>query len=123
MLVGIHSDDDQISEDDVEDIDVAFTNIVEKSGVNHMKPLLNQNYQNLVPVDNKSQRKHLVTPSITMSTKRYANTSIIRGYIPNNQDVIHVPIKWLLLELEIHEVCQERNCNLISFSDVLELAI
>ena len=57
-----------------------------------------------------------------MSTKRYTNTSIIRGYIPNNQDVIHVPIKWLLLELEIHEGCQERNCNLISFSDVLKLA-
>ena len=125
LLIGTHSGDDQVSEDDVEDIDVAFTSIVEKSGINHIKPFLNQNYQNLVPVDNKMQGKQSITPSITMNTKKYTNPSIIRGYIHtllNNQDIIYVPIKWLLLELEIRKVCQERNCNLISYSDVFKLA-
>ena len=125
MLVGTHSDDDQITENDIKDIDVAFTNIVEKSGVNHVMSSLNENYHYLLPVDNKTQGKHSVSQFTTMDTKRYTTPSKIRRYIHkflNFQDKIVVPIKWLLLELEIRKVCQERKCNLISYSDVLKLA-
>ena len=125
LLVGTHSGDEQLSEDNISNIDKELTKIVKKSGVNHIKPSLNKNYQSLVPVDNKMQGKKFLTQAVVEDTKRYTRPSEIRSYIQkflNNQDVIHVPIKWLLLELEIRKICQEKNCNLISYSDVLKLA-
>ena len=122
LLVGTHSGDDKLPENHIKDIDNELTKVVEKSGVNHIKPSLNKNYESLVPVDNKIQGKH---SRIQEDTKRYTKPSAIRSYIQkflNNQDVIYVPIKWLLLELEIRKVCLEKNCNLISYSDVLKLA-
>ena len=125
LLVGTHSGAEQLSEDDINDTDKELTKIVKKSGVNHIKPSLNKIYQSLVPVDNKIQGKNFKMQAVVEDTKRYTKPSEIRSYIQkflNNQDVIHVPIKWLLLELEIRKVCQEKNCNLISYEDVLKLA-
>ena len=122
LLVGTHSGDDKLPENHIKDIDNELTKVVEKSGVNHIKPSLNKNYESLVPVDNKIQGK---SSRIQEDTRRYTKLSAIRSYIQkflNNQDVIHVPIKWLLLELEIRKVCLAKNCNLISYSDVLKLA-
>ena len=125
LLVGTHSGDEQLSEDDINNIDKELTKIVKKSGINHIKPSLNKIYQSLVPVDNKIQGKNFEMQAVVEDKKRYTKPSEIRSYIQkflNNQDVIHVPIKWLLLELEIRKVCQEKNCNLISYEDVLKLA-
>ena len=125
MLVGTHSGDDALSEDDIKNIDVQLTKVVVKSGVDHIKPSLNTNYQTLVPVDNKKQGKSFETHVTKDDTKRYTNPSEIRDYVKKyleRQDEIHVPIKWLLLELEIRKVCQQKNCNLISYADVLKLA-
>ena len=125
LLVGTHSGDKQLSEESINNIDKELTKAVEKSGVNHVKPSLNSNYQSLVPVDNRIQGKGPKIQAITEDTKKYTKPSEIRSYIQkflNNQDIIHVPIKWLLLELEIRKVCQEKNCNLIAYSEVQELA-
>ena len=125
MLVGSHSGDDDLSENDIKNIDEELTKVVVKSGVNHIKPSLNKNYQTLVPVDNKKQGKSSETHITKDDTKRYTNPSQIRDHIKKyheRQDEIHVPIKWLLLELEIRKVCQQKNCNLISYADVLKLA-
>ena len=125
LLVGTHSGDDGVSKNDIKDIDKELTKEVEKSGVNHIKPFLNKNYQTLVPVDNKIQGKNSKPQANREDTKRYTKLSEIRSYIQkflNNQDVIYVPIKWLLLELEIRKICQEKSCNLISYNDVLKLA-
>ena len=156
LLVGTHSGDNQVSEKDIKIVDKQFTKVAKKSGVDHIKPGLNKNYQFLVPVDNNKQSKDSVptkvssviyrymqmlknkfyqapvpgdnnseTQIIEVDTKRYTNIFDIRKYIQkflNNQDEIHVPIKWLLLELEIRKVCQQRNCNLMSYHDVLKLA-
>ena len=156
LLVGTHSGDNQVSEKDIKNVDKQFTKVAKKSGVDHIKPGLNKNYQFLVPVDNNKQSKDSVptkvssviyrymqmlknkfyqapvpgdnnseTQIIEEDTKRYTNIFDIRKYIQkflNNQDEIHVPIKWLLLELEIRKVCQQRNCNLMSYDDVLKLA-
>ena len=122
LLVGTHSGDDKLPENHIKDIDNELAKVVEKSGVNHIKPSLNKNYESLVPVDNKIQGK---SSRIQEDTRRYTKLSAIRSYIQkflNNQDVIHVPIKWLLLELEIRKMCLAKNCNLISYSDVLKLA-
>ena len=79
-------------------------------------------YQPLVPAGGTN----LGLEAIEENTKRYTNPSDIRKYIQkflNNQDKIHVPIKWLLLELEIRKVCQQNNYNLMSYDNILKLAI
>ena len=124
LLVGTHCGDDELSENDIVIVDNELTKQVKKSGVNHIKPYFNKNYQTLVPVDNKVQ-EYSKPQIITENAKRFTKPSEIRSYIQkflNNQDVIYVPIKWLLLELEIRKICQEKKCNLISYSDVLKLA-
>ena len=125
VLVGTHSGSDDLSEDDINEIDKGLSKVVEQSGVNHVKPKLNNNYKNLVPVDNKKQSKKSESQGFSMDPKRYTESSVLRAYIKrmlDNQEEIYVPIKWLLLELEIRKVCQEKNCNLISYNDVLRLA-
>ena len=70
--------------------------------------------------------KNLELQTIEENTKRYTNPSDIRKYIQkflNSQDKIHVPIKWLLLELEIRKVCQQNNYNLMPYDDIMKLAI
>ena len=155
LLVGTHSGDDQLSEEDIKSIDEDLVKVANKSGVNHIKPELNENYQFLVPVDNNKQGFYTIIQKrysnvcsyvqlflnkiyqtfvpgdkiseldmIEKSTKRYTSPSDIRKYIQKyltNQDKIYVPIKWLLLELEIRKICQQRKCNLISYNDVLKL--
>ena len=125
VLAGTHSGDDKLSEDDIKNTDEELTKIVEKSGINYIKPQLNKNYKFLVPVDNKIQSRNSELQISAQDTKRYTDPSDIRRYIHkflNYQDEIHVPIKWLLLELEIRKVCHQKNCNLISYDDVLYLA-
>ena len=226
LLTGTHSGDDQLSEDDIKNVDEELAKVVNKSGVNHIKPSFNKNYKFLMPVDNKKQGKkskfeatkenseleatnknsemettkeifelettkktseleetkentkrptnklykytpkfirkrirrqvpinrekqitvpqlptieEVKTPqlptlevkmpqllTIKDDTRRYTMPSKIRTYIKNfldKQDKIHVPIKWLLLELEIRKICQQKeNCSLISYDDVLKLA-
>ena len=125
VLTGTHSGDDQLSENDIKAIDEELTKTVQKSSIDYIKPKLNKTYEFLVPVDNKKQGKTSELQVTTEDTKRYTNPSDIRRYIHqflNYQDTIHVPIKWLLLELEIRKVCQQKNCNLISYDNVWKLA-
>ena len=124
-LIGTHSGDDQLAEDDIKNVDEKLTQVVEKSGIDYIKPELNKNYQFLVPVDNKKQGKNFKLEISEESTKKYTDPSDIRRHIQkflNYQNEIHVPIKWLLLELEIRKVCQQKNCNLMSYDDVLKIA-
>ena len=79
-LVGTHSGNEQLSEEDINGIDKELTKVVKQSGVNHIKPSLNKNYQSLVPVDNKVQGENLQTPSVMEDTKRYTKPSKIRHY-------------------------------------------
>ena len=126
VLAGTHSGDEQLSENDIAAIDEELAKTVQKSGIDYIKPQLNKNYKFLVPVDNKKQGKTSELQVTAEDTKRYTNPSDICRYIHkflNYQDKIHVPIKWLLLELEIRKICQQKkNCNLISYDNVLKLA-
>ena len=124
LLVGTHCGD-KLLENDITEVDNELTKLVEKSGINFIKPYLNKHYQTLVPVDNKVQGQNSKSQVIIEDTKRFTRPSAIRKYIHNflkSQDVINVPINWLLLELEIRKVCQAKNCDLISFTDIQKLA-
>ena len=86
----------------------------------HMQIFKNKIYQAFLPGNNNSESQ-----ISEEDTKRYTNISNIRKHIQkflNNQDQIHVPIKWLILELEIRKICQQRNCNLMSYDEVVRLA-
>ena len=150
LLVGTHSGDNKLPKNDITIFDEEFYKLVKKSSVKHIKPYLNKNYQIIVPVDNKKQcKRHTNNPSsvifkpiprfiknrfqaknrhlltVKEDTRRYTMPSKIRTYIKkflDKQHIFHVPIKWLLLEIEIRKVCQQRNCNLMSYDDVLKIA-
>ena len=122
LLIGTHSGDNQLTEEDINHTDEKLTELVKKSHVDHIPSYFNKNYRSLVPVDSKEQSKN---SNVKENAKRYTDPSRLRIYIRDflrNQDRIDVPIKWLLLELEIRKVCQEKNCSLISYDDVLKLA-
>ena len=129
LLVGTHSGDHELKEDDIKEIDKTLQSVVDISCVNDIRGDLNKNHECLVPVDNKKQGIHrdksYEFQAIDEDTVRYTKPSKIRHHIQKfleKQDKIEVPIKWLLLELEIRKVCQSKNCNFILFQDVLELA-
>ena len=129
LLVGTHSGDDNLKDDDIKEIDMELQSIVDISRVNDIKGDLNRNHECLVPVDNEKQGIHKDKSNefqaVNVDTVRYTRPSEIRRHIQDfleSQDKVKVPIKWLLLELEIRKVCQEKNCNFISFEGVLELA-
>ena len=106
LLTETQSGDDRLSEDDIEIPDEELIKVINKSGVNHIKPWLNKNYRFLVPVDNEKQDKNLQLQDTKKDTRRYTDPSDICRYIQkflNCQDEIHVLIKWLLLELEIRK--------------------
>ena len=126
LLIGTHSGDDKLQVEHIDEIDEKLKIAVERSGVDHIKPCLNENYEYLIPVDNEKQniKSDIQVPEV-LDTIRYTKISEIRNYIQmllKNQDEIHVPIKWVLLELEIRKVCLEKGCNMISYKKVLELA-
>ena len=118
-FVGTHSDN--VSENDIKEIDDELSKAIEDSDIINIKPHLSKNYQYLVPVDNKTQNKQL----ISISNRQYTDPSEIRKYIHKwlqKQDMFSVPIQWLLLELEIRKVCINRKCSFITYNEVLELS-
>lgn len=123
LLVGTHSGDDELSENDIAHIDKEMKKEIKQSGENCIKPKLNKHYHYLVPVDNKKQITS--SDSETNNTKKFTNPSTIRGYIRKilwKQDDVDVPIHWLLLELEIRKVCEGRKCNFISYNEAMKIA-
>ena len=121
-FIGTHSTD--IPRCDIAEIDDVLMNMVELSNSKCVKPRLNEKHEYLIPVDNKTQSEWIGT-SITEKPYKYTDVSEIRRYIYEwleKQDVYNVPIQWLLLELEIRKICNNRPCNFIAYSEVLKLA-
>ena len=119
-FIGTHSN--YVSEKDIKEIDDELIEVIKHSGTGNIKPKLNKNYECLVPVDSEIQGKNSIQTS--MNDKRYTNPSRIHEYIHRHlkkQDVYSVPIKWLLLELEIRKICINRKCSFITYDEVLKL--
>ena len=126
LLIGTHSGNDKLQLAHINEIDKKLKVVVERSGVDHIKSSINNDYDYLVPVDNEKQniKSDTQVPEV-LDARRYTKISEIRNYIQKSlkeQDEFHVPIKWVLLELEIRKVCLEKGCNMISYKKVLELA-
>ena len=123
-IIGTHSHD--VSEDDIKKIDTTLTEMINYAGCKNVKPRLNNNYEYLVPVDNKEQIKRNKSDSETViDLKKYTSPSIICKHIYEfqmKQDVYSVPVQWLLLELEIRKVCNDKECSFITYKDVMNLA-
>ena len=123
-IIGTHSAD--VSADDIKKIDKALADMIDNAGCKNVKPNLNEEYEYLIPVDNKDQINRNKSDSDTViDIKKYTNPSIICKHIYDfqmQQDVYSVPIQWLLLELEIRKVCIDKECCFITYKDVLNLA-
>ena len=120
-FIATHSS--HVSENDIQEIDDELIEIVKHSSTGGIKAKLNTNYKCIVPLDNKTQGKNSV--ETCTNDKQYTNPSSIREYIHKyliKQDVYSVPIKWLLLELEIRKVCINKNCSFITYNEVLKLS-
>ena len=128
-IIGTHSN--HVSENNIKEIDDELNEIIKHSGIRNINTKLNVNYECLAPVDNETQGKNSVQKCENKkrftdpSQKRFTDPSRIRDYIHSylkEQDVYSVPIKWLLLELEIRKVCINRKCSFITYDEVLELS-
>ena len=120
-IIGTHSAD--VSADDIERIDEVLADMIDNADCKNVKPNLNEKYEYLVPVDNKAQNKS--DSDTVIDIKRYTDPSIICKHIYDfqmQQDVYSVPIQWLLLELEIRKVCNDKKRCFITYKDVLNLA-
>ena len=120
-FIGTHSN--HVSESDIKEIDDELTEIIKHAGTGNIKAMLNTNYECLVPVDNETQGKD--STQICINDRKYTDPSRIRKYIHKclkKQDKYSVPIRWLLLELEIRKVCINRNCSFITYDEVLKIS-
>ena len=120
-LVGTHSG--TIPEEGVDKIDEELVEVLKPSGAaKNVHPELNENYTFLVPVDNEKQSEAHGT-SDKCNNKQFTDPSKIRKHIYTQlqkQEKFPVPIRWLLLELEIRKKCGDK--KFISYMDVLELS-
>ena len=122
-LLGTHSS--TISENNIQIIDNKLTKMFEHSkGLNEIiYSRLNDHYDYLIPVDNDTQGISS-NKDTSKATRQYTPSSKIRRYLYDRlkeQDVYEVPLKWLILELEIRRECTDKNCFLITLEDVVKL--
>ena len=118
-FVGTHSA--KVCESDIEEINTTLIDMIQLAACKNVRQNLNSSYKCLVPVDSKEQ----TNTDINWNIKRYTDPSIIRKYIYDcqmKQDIYSVPIQWLLLELEIRKVCNDKKCCFITYDEVLKLA-
>ena len=128
-FIGTHSGD--VSENDIIEIDKKLNETIAVSYVENIRPQLNKSYNYLIPVDNKMQgvnanaddRKKV---EADINYANFTNPSIIRNYIYEElikQDVYDVPVQWILLELHIRKVCEERdNCSLMTYEEAIKIS-
>jgi len=80
----------------------------------HVWKRVHKDYKYLIPVDN-------TTAHIDDEDK---SAIVIRNKLYDvlcEQNTYHVPIVWIILELEIRQICQERHNHAISYAEVVEL--
>ena len=128
-IIGTHSDD--VSENDIKEIDNDLSEMKKVSYAKNIKPELNKKYGYLVPVDSKLQginasaddRKKVAADK---TYTKFTDPSRIRHHIHNllnRQDTYDVPIQWILLELHMRKVCEDReNCSLMTYEEIVKIS-
>ena len=108
-FIGTHQD--KVHEDVVTNISKFFDSVTSDADVQNMW-IYQDKY--LIPVDNASSgTKNEDTHAAFIRKKLYE--------LIQEQDVYSVPIVWVLLELEIRKLCEERKCSFITYSEIVEL--
>ena len=118
-FIGTHLEN--VSENDIKEIDNELIEIIKFSGTGNIRPKLNKNYKYLVPLDNKIQKEDF-TKAETNNLK-YTDPSEVCVYIHEwlkKQNTYSVPVQWLLLELEIRKVCIEK--SFMMYDEVMGLS-
>ena len=101
-------------EHDMSDIDNILARTVADSELENVWAKVNPEFNCLIPVDNTTAGQ----------TNEDKSASKIRNkiyHLLQEQAVYEVPYVWLLLELEIRKVCEDRGCSFITYTEVLEL--
>ena len=111
-FIGTHYD--KVSYNDVGKIDEVLRGTVIDSGTKDVLTQLNSDFTHLIPVDNTTAGQ---TNEDKSATKIRQNIY----QLLQEQDVYDVPYNWLVLELEIRNVCKKRGCTFITYNKVLEL--
>ena len=111
-FIGTHSD--KVTKEDVSETDKIIKNVVLDAHLKHVWMQLIANYSCLIPINNTTAGQD----------NEDENASIIRSKLNQllqEQSVYDVPIVWVLLELEIRKVCNDRKCSFITYAEILEL--
>ena len=111
-LIGTHSD--CVAEDDIKKISNDVDKVVYSSQLSHVWEQVHKDYTYLIPVNNKT----------TLTDEEDQSAGVIRNKLYDalcEQNTYHVPIVWLILELEIRQICEERQNHAISFAEVVEV--
>ena len=104
---------DKVSDNDIIEIDKVLAETVINSELKHVLKV-NPDREYLIPVDNTTAGQAGEDKSASkIRNKIY--------HLLQKQAVYEVPYVWLLLELEIRKVCEERRCGFITYTEVLEL--
>jgi len=111
-FVGTHVD--KVTEKDVRETDKIINRAVLDAQLKYVWTCLVKNYDCLIPINN-------TTAGQACEDK---NAAIIRNKLNQllqEQSIYDVPIIWLLLELEIRKVCNDKKCSFIAYSEILKL--
>ena len=111
-FVGTHLD--KIEETEVGMIDKELDVVVSDSQLTHVWKRIQEEYKYLTPLS-----------TITAGTDNEdKNATKIRYKLYDalcEQNIYHVPIVWLILELEIRQICEAKNDHCILFDEVVQL--
>ena len=109
-FIGSHSD--KIPGGAIDTIDKELTMIVSDSQLAHVWKRVQEDYKHLIPVNNKTAG----------TDNEDVNADRIRCKLYDalcEQNIYHVPIVWLILELEIRQLCEARKDHAIFYDEVV----
>ena len=112
-MIGTHAD--KVSQSDKENTSKKVASLVKMTKC-HALVWYQENKNVLFPVDNSTAgSKHMEDPLANDIRKRIET-------LASKKEVYELPITWMLLQLEIRQVCSKRGKSYISFNDCVTIA-
>ena len=111
-MVGTHAD--KVSQLNKENVGEVLTTLVNKTQC-HASVWYQENKKVLFSVDNTTAGSNQEDP-VANNIRNKIET------LASNKEVYELPITWMLLQLEIRQVCSKRDKSYISFSDCVTIA-
>jgi len=111
-LIGTHSD--RTEKKAITEMDNILFSMVSDAELRNVWANLDPDTECLIPINNTTAGE----------SNEDSNAAEIRNNLYEclqKQAIYDVPIVWLLLELEIRKICKDRNCSIVSYSEVLKI--